>query len=169
MRKYNFFTKIEFFQLQIVLYPYEFWHGQNARLAMTAYAWATYCQIFSWFEATFLTRFSSVHNIADRGSTRGGILRHYNQKSLHAGKIIPERRRIIYILLGMRFSTELMQLSQMSKLPCKMNFRSLYKYKSLYSLKYALASQLLAIKKKEAMWSKCYRRKMSYERTLYKL
>ena len=90
-------------------------------------------------------------NQEGRGSTRGGILRHYNQKSLHAGKIIPERRRIIYILLGMRFSTELMQLSQMSKLPRKMNFRSLYKYKSLYSLKYALASQLVAIKKKGAM------------------
>ena len=45
--------KLQIFQLQIALNPYEFWRKRNARVAMTAYQWATCCPIFSRFEETF--------------------------------------------------------------------------------------------------------------------
>ena len=92
----------------------------------------SHCKRFLWrcCVGSFEFWIYHFHNQIERGSTRGGILPQCNHKSLHTPKIVVERRRTIYKLLGTQFHTDLMQHAQMPKLPSKMNFRSMYTHTS---------------------------------------
>ena len=67
--------KIEIFQLQIALNPYEFWRARNARVAMITYPWATRCPIFSRFKGTFWLHFTFFSLPGRKGvDTLGGFV-----------------------------------------------------------------------------------------------